>query len=248
MFISRVSAAALRSAWGTFADVAARSAKYPGPSYWFSFGGSYSTTGFVNTSTWPAVGNPLGNPAYPGITIGDRGPNWIDVNTVVYNKTEILTHNYAYNGATIDASLVTPYLPTVMTVADQVAEFLAGPGQKSATRSWTSEDALFSIWVGINDIAHSYTNNDSRSAFTDVLLDAESNSDTNHAWSSPLFWITQPSTALPSTPLLSAKLEISGGKQFSLSSRIAPNLTVWHPEITTISRASSNASLKYILG
>ncbi|KAF7970719.1 hypothetical protein HWV62_23208 [Athelia sp. TMB] len=162
-----------------------------------------------------------------GITIGDRGPNWIDVNTVVYNKTEILTHNYAYNGATIDASLVAPYLPTVMTVADQVAEFLAGPGQKSATRSWTSEDALFSIWVGINDIAHSYTNNGSRSAFTDVLLDAESNLDPNHARSSPLFWITQPSTVLPSTPLLSAKLEISGAALYNI---IAKSLASLHKD------------------
>ncbi|KZP19745.1 carbohydrate esterase family 16 protein [Athelia psychrophila] len=141
--------------------------------YWFSFGDSYTTTGFVNTSTLPTESDPLGNPAYPGITVGDGGPNWVDVNTVVYNESLLLTYNYAYNGAVIDGSLVTPYLPTVATLVDQVEEFLSGAGQKPASSPWTSENAFFSIWIGINDIAHTYTNSGSRSAFSDVLLDAE---------------------------------------------------------------------------
>lgn len=107
-----------------------------------------------------------------GITVGDGGPNWVDVNTVVYNKTEILTYNYAYNGAVIDLALV-PLTSTVTTLVEQVAEFLAGPGKKPATSPWTSENAFFSVWIGINDIAHSYNNSGSRSNFSDVLLDAE---------------------------------------------------------------------------
>ncbi|OBZ69541.1 hypothetical protein A0H81_10141 [Grifola frondosa] len=76
--------------------------------YWFSFGDSYTQTGFVTNDTLPALGNPLGNPPYPGYTaVG--GTNWIDVDTVVYNKSLVLTYNYAYGGATINASLVQPY-------------------------------------------------------------------------------------------------------------------------------------------
>ncbi|KZP07071.1 carbohydrate esterase family 16 protein [Athelia psychrophila] len=142
------------------------------PNYWFSFGDSYTTTGFIVNETLPAVGNPLGNPAYPGYT-GGGGSNWVDVDTTVYNKSLILTYNYAYGGATINASLVTPYLPTVLSLIDQVNEFLDTAAKKPASTPWTSEDSLFSIWIGINDIGNSYGNSGSRSAFSDLLLNQE---------------------------------------------------------------------------
>ncbi|KII86059.1 carbohydrate esterase family 16 protein, partial [Plicaturopsis crispa FD-325 SS-3] len=136
--------------------------------YWFSFGDSYTQTGFVDTDTLPAPGNPLGNPPYPGYTaVG--GTNWIDVDTVVYNTSLVLTYNYAYGGATIDASLVAPYEPTVLSLTDQVGEFL----DTAASTPWTSGNALFSIWIGINDIGNSYYESGDRSAFSDTLLSAE---------------------------------------------------------------------------
>ncbi|EUC62325.1 carbohydrate-binding module family 1 protein [Rhizoctonia solani AG-3 Rhs1AP] len=39
-----------------------------GVKYWFSFGDSYTQTGFDINGTKPTVGNPLGNPTYPGYT------------------------------------------------------------------------------------------------------------------------------------------------------------------------------------
>ncbi|KIJ45101.1 carbohydrate esterase family 16 protein [Sphaerobolus stellatus SS14] len=144
----------------------------PGVNYWFSFGDSYTTTGFnVTTGPLPSVGNPLGNPPYPGYT-GGGGVNWVDVLTIQYNKTTLLTWNYAYGGATIDASLVTPYEPTVLSLTDQVNSFLNTGAKKPAAAPWTSADTLFSFWIGINDIGNSYGNGGNRSAFSVTLLNA----------------------------------------------------------------------------
>ena len=84
----------------------------------------------------------------------------------------MLTYNYAYGGATIDANLVTPYTPTVLSLTDQVNQFLNGAGKKPSTSPWTSTNALFSIWIGINDIGNSYYQSGDRGAFSDVLLNA----------------------------------------------------------------------------
>lgn len=130
-------------------------------------GDSYTTTGFEPNSTLPTVGNPLGNPPFPGFTggggtrvfqprlrspsdlsCGDLGENFVGFDTVTYNKSTILTYNYAYGGATIDANLVTPYEPTVLSLTDQVNEFLAGAAKKPATTPWTSTNSLFTVWIG----------------------------------------------------------------------------------------------------
>ncbi|RPD57450.1 hypothetical protein L226DRAFT_615111 [Lentinus tigrinus ALCF2SS1-7] len=139
--------------------------------FWFSFGDSYTQTGFTTSGTVPAPGNPLGNPPYPGYTaVG--GTNWVDVDTTVYNKSLILTYNYAYGGATINASLVQPYEPTVLSLIDQVNEFMGQAASKPALAPWTSSNALFSVWIGINDIGNSYYQSGDRDAFSDVLLDS----------------------------------------------------------------------------
>ncbi|KAJ7224962.1 hypothetical protein B0H12DRAFT_1030704 [Mycena haematopus] len=139
--------------------------------YWFPFGDSYTTTGFNPNSTLPTVGNPLGNPPFPGFT-GAGGENFVGFDTITYNKSTILTYNYAYGGATIDANLVVPYLPTVLSLTDQVNEFLQGAAHKPATAPWTSTNALFTVWIGINDIGNSYGNGGDRDAFSDTLLAA----------------------------------------------------------------------------
>lgn len=116
-------------------------------------GDSYTQTGFDNTLTLPSSGNPLGNPTYPGWT-SSGGENWVDYLTTAYNNSEVFTYNYAYGGATIDSDLVTPYDPSVISVTQQVQDqFL--PTQDSIA-GWTGENALFSVWIGINDIGNSY--------------------------------------------------------------------------------------------
>jgi hypothetical protein len=95
------------------------------------------------------------------------------VDTTVYNNSLVLTYNYAYGGATIDASLVTPYEPTVLSLTDQVNEFLDTAAGKPTSTPWTSSNSLFSVWIGINDIGNSYYLSGDRYAFDDTLLNAE---------------------------------------------------------------------------
>ncbi|KAG6840152.1 hypothetical protein C0991_008557 [Blastosporella zonata] len=135
-------------------------------------GDSYTQTGFDPTLTLPAVGNPLGNPTYPGYT-ATGGENWVDIVTTKYNKSLVFTYNYAYGGATIDATLVTPYTSTVLSLTDQVNQFLSGAGTKPAATPWTSANSLFSVFIGINDIGNSYYLSGDRNAFSDTLLNAE---------------------------------------------------------------------------
>ena len=84
--------------------------------------------------------------------------------TVKYNTTRILTFNYAYGGATIDSALVAPYEPTVLSVKDQVAQFVNGAAAKPASAPWTAANAMFSVWIGINDIGNSYYQSGDRGA------------------------------------------------------------------------------------
>ncbi|KAF9062713.1 hypothetical protein BDP27DRAFT_1233189 [Rhodocollybia butyracea] len=140
--------------------------------FWFSFGDSYTQTAFSPSGNPPQIGQPLGNPPYPGGTT-TVGPNWIDFYTVMFNNSLILTWNYAYGGATIDASLAPPFTPTVLSLTDQVNEFLSGTATKPVVASWTSENALFSIWIGINDLTWSWWPTGDRLAYNDVLLDAD---------------------------------------------------------------------------
>ncbi|KAJ7085535.1 hypothetical protein C8R44DRAFT_721645 [Mycena epipterygia] len=145
---------------------------FAGPiNFWFPFGDSYTTTDFNTTSVLPNIHNPLGNPPFPGFT-GGGGENYVGFDTSTFNSSVIFTYNYAFGGATINASLVTPFEPTVLSLIDQVNEFLTGGvAGKPAATPWTSANALFSVWIGVNDLAGSYFEPGDRGAFADTLLD-----------------------------------------------------------------------------
>jgi hypothetical protein len=77
------------------------------------------------------------------------GENYVGFDTSTFNSSVIFTYNYAFGGATINASLVTPFEPTVLSLIDQVNEFLTGGvASKPATTPWTSTNTLFSVWIG----------------------------------------------------------------------------------------------------
>jgi phospholipase/lecithinase/hemolysin len=135
--------------------------------YLFSFGDSYTSTTFDITGTKPVVGNPLGNPPYPGYTACGSVPNWVDFNTIVYNKTTILTYNFAYGGATINATLVAPYEATVKSLIDQVTDYSNTVATKPSYAPWTAANAQASFFIGINDNGGSWWQADS---FRDTLL------------------------------------------------------------------------------
>jgi len=145
--------------------------------YLFVFGDSYTTTGFnlTNGSPLPSASNPLGNPPYPGYTAAN-GPNWVDWLTTYYNQSLLQTYNLAYGGATIDSALVKPYLPTVLSLKNQIEDLylpiLSTPPDRSAHSAlprWKSDDSLFLTWIGINDVGNTYYNQNY--TFNDVLFD-----------------------------------------------------------------------------
>ena len=68
----------------------------------------------------------------------------------------IFNYNFADSGATIDADLVTPYFPHARSFTDQVSQFLASYADKPPYAPWESENSLFSVWIGINDIGGSW--------------------------------------------------------------------------------------------
>ncbi|KAF8121981.1 carbohydrate esterase family 16 protein [Boletus edulis] len=114
--------------------------------YMFVFGDSYTTDGY-NISA--GINSPE-----PGYT-SSNGPNWVEFLTSTYNQTAVKTFNLAYGGATIDGALVPPYLPTVLSVVDQVSEFNEYLASKPTGAQWDGTNSLFAIWIGINDVGNS---------------------------------------------------------------------------------------------
>lgn len=138
---------------------ASSSSSWPGWSkitHLFVFGDSYTQTGFSTILTQPSPSNPMGNPTYPGYT-SSNGPNWVGFLTTTYNASTVLTYTLASGGATVDASLVAPYAPTVLSLKDQVQSlFLPTYGSHPASAKWKSESALFAFFIGINDVGNSW--------------------------------------------------------------------------------------------
>ncbi|KAI0033938.1 hypothetical protein K488DRAFT_46657 [Vararia minispora EC-137] len=128
----------------------------------FSFGDSYTTTGWN-----PSQGV---NSPDPGFT-SSNGPNWVESLSITFNVTNTKLFNLAYGGATIDSALVTPYLPTVLSIVDQVAQFKQFLANKPEGAQWDSGNTLFSTWIGINDVGNSYYwTNVSQHAFHETLM------------------------------------------------------------------------------
>nr|AFT91369.1 hypothetical protein [Aspergillus rugulosus] len=124
--------------------------------YLFSFGDSYTTTSFNASSTQPSPENPMGNPPLGSGTAADS-INWVGYLATVYNDTTVLSYNHAVYGATVNNTLV-PGVPR--DLAYQVSRVFephyclpAGPETEAETgERWTPEAALFTVWIGINDI------------------------------------------------------------------------------------------------
>lgn len=65
--------------------------------------------------------------------------------------------NLAYGGATIDSNLVAPYLPTVLSINQQInTEYIPVYADQPSFFPWQSDNTLFAIFDGINDVGNSY--------------------------------------------------------------------------------------------
>ncbi|KAF2750286.1 carbohydrate esterase family 16 protein [Sporormia fimetaria CBS 119925] len=138
--------------------------------YLVSFGDSYSQTGFEVSGAKPSPSNPLGNPSYPGWT-ASGGPNWIGYLVKEYNAGDLFSFNFAYGGATVNASLVQPYQPTVKSLIDQVQQFHASIASKPSYAPWTADNSLFAIWMGVNDVGNSYWSADVEDLHNRIMQD-----------------------------------------------------------------------------
>ncbi|EJF66207.1 hypothetical protein DICSQDRAFT_98135 [Dichomitus squalens LYAD-421 SS1] len=148
--LSALSIASAKLTWGT-------------TQFLFTFGDSYTTDGF-NISA--GVDSPV-----PGFT-SSNGPNWVQFLGGTYNVTDTQVFNLASGGATIDAALVAPFEPTVLSIVDQVQQFHDILAPKPAGAEWNSSNSLFAFWIGINDVGNSFswTNVTSQSDFHKVLM------------------------------------------------------------------------------
>ncbi|KAJ5834537.1 Lipase GDSL [Penicillium robsamsonii] len=126
-------------------------------SFFFTFGDSYSMSSFDVSGTQPAPGNPMGNPTLGTGTTGG-GVNWVGDLTTVNNASLVLSYNFAVGGASLDNSLVKTN--TAEDMVTQVASFETAYGKKPATAPWSSDNAVFGFWIGINDIGWAAASND----------------------------------------------------------------------------------------
>ncbi|KAL4864864.1 hypothetical protein BDV12DRAFT_211353 [Aspergillus spectabilis] len=125
----------------------------------FSFGDSYTTTGFNASSAQPSLQNPMGNPRLGDGTSADS-INWVGYLTTLYNDTPVLSYNHAVYGATIDNEIVSnvPH-DLVYQISQSFRPHYCHASSESESEPgahWSSDAALFTIWIGINDIHFIY--------------------------------------------------------------------------------------------
>ncbi|KAJ5602017.1 hypothetical protein N7510_011551 [Penicillium lagena] len=116
--------------------------------YFFTFGDSYSQSGFDVTGVQPSPSDPMGNPAL------GAGLNWIEDLVTVDNSSLILGYDLAVGGATIDNHIVNATVPDVVT---QVGSFQTYYDNKPASAPWSSNDVVFGFWIGINDVGRAFS-------------------------------------------------------------------------------------------
>ncbi|OJJ63017.1 hypothetical protein ASPSYDRAFT_41714 [Aspergillus sydowii CBS 593.65] len=84
--------------------------------------------------------------------------NWVGYLTTQYNDTTVLSYNHAVSGATVNNSIVASDHDVPQDLVYQVLDgfernycppHIAGLG-------WRAEEALFGVWIGINDIYFAY--------------------------------------------------------------------------------------------
>ena len=64
------------------------------------------------------------------------------------NASLVLSYNLAVGGASIDNSIVNTNVKDMTT---QVDDFVQAYGDKPESTPWSSENAVFGFWIGINE-------------------------------------------------------------------------------------------------
>jgi phospholipase/lecithinase/hemolysin len=82
------------------------------------------------------------------------GPNWVC--DILIDNPGLLSYNFASGGATIDASIIAPKVPTALSLVDQVAEFTSNLVPAPAYAPWVTNNTFFVIWIGNTDVTLAY--------------------------------------------------------------------------------------------
>ena len=115
-----------------------------------SSGDSYSSTSSWAGGAAPSDANPIGNPQFPGQTTSG-GLNWVGQAIAELNSSVVYSHDFAVSGATIDTAIVDTWAGSgVDDQVDLFGQYVADSG------TWTPQDTLTVVWVGINDVGHPY--------------------------------------------------------------------------------------------
>ena len=81
----------------------------------------------------------------------------MDFLATTYNRSYIQAYNLAYGGATIDPALVpSNFGLMVQSFKQQVTQIFLPVYSVNDNVPWTSNDTLFTIFFGINDVLLSY--------------------------------------------------------------------------------------------
>ncbi|KAL8687930.1 MAG: hypothetical protein Q9218_006033 [Villophora microphyllina] len=136
----------------------------------FSFGDSYTDSGFNPTGPQPddihPLGNPFSNSTTPPYHTFTNGPNWIEFLTFKYNESQIDTYNMAISGSTVNDTAIggTSTADLVHQISDR---FVPNYVRKNTVR-WTPSNSLFTLFFGINDVNRSWNKRDPK--FNDAVF------------------------------------------------------------------------------
>jgi hypothetical protein len=127
-----------------------------GTKYLFVFGDSYTATGFDINGTKPSTRNPIGNPDLPGWT-SSGGLNWPGYLATELNTSLTYAYVLAVGGSTVDNSIIPAYSPWVPSLSDQVRTWTAHLAPRPGYTPWNPKNALFAVWIGVNDVGNSFS-------------------------------------------------------------------------------------------
>ncbi|GAA6064630.1 hypothetical protein JCM10212_000599 [Sporobolomyces blumeae] len=127
----------------------------------FSFGDSYSATGYI-----PKAGH-VKQPRGMGRT-SSGGYNWVQY--LAYSQSGLASSYYdlAFSGATTNNSVVKSNVPDFITQVDLFEWWFAG---ENSEVEWESETTLFTIWFGINDVGFATVGNMNGTAIQDPIME-----------------------------------------------------------------------------
>ncbi|KAI4241880.1 MAG: hypothetical protein L6R40_004279 [Gallowayella cf. fulva] len=124
----------------------------------FSFGDSYTDTGFNPTGAQPndtyPLGNPFSNSSTPPYHTFTNGPNWIEYLTFKYNESQIDTYNLARSGAVVNTTAIGQN--ETIDLIHQINDRFAPNYVSQNTVGWNASNSLFSLFLGVNDVNRSW--------------------------------------------------------------------------------------------